>query len=254
MSSRWTDRRERYRALLAAKSCVYPGSVFDPMSMRVAELVGYELGMFAGSTASLTVLGAPDIIVLTLSEFADQALRICRAGTMPLMVDADHGYGNAMNVMRTVEELEIAGIAGMSIEDTMLPQAFGSGGKPGLISIEEGVGKLRAAIAARHDKGLIIAGRTSAPLFTNVADAIARGKAYSAVGVDAMFYVGVKTRADLDVIASEIKLPIILGALPADLLDRCTRPMRSTGTPACSAPATRRCSSRRAGRVRSSWP
>ena len=82
--------------------------------------------MFAGSTASLTVLGAPDLIVLTLSEFAQQAYRINRAGNLPLMVDADHGYGNALNVKRTVEELETAGIAGMSIEDTDLPTPFGT--------------------------------------------------------------------------------------------------------------------------------
>ena len=222
--TRWTERRVRYREILQGKRCVHPGSVFDPMSIRIAESVGYELGMFAGSTASLTVLGAPDIIVLTLSEFADQALRINRAGRIPLMVDADHGYGNAMNVMRTVEELEIAGIAGMSIEDTVLPLAFGAvgqpSGKPGLISVEEGVGKMRAALQARTDKSLIIAGRTSAPQLTTVTDAIARGKAYAATGVDAMFYVGVKTRADLDAIAAEIKIPLILGGSSPDLLDR----------------------------------
>jgi oxaloacetate decarboxylase len=123
-------------------------------------------------------------------------------------------------VMRTVEELEIAGISGMSIEDTVLPQAFGAAGKPGLISVEEGVGKLRAALEARTDKSMIIAGRTSAPQFSSIADAIARGKAYAATGVDAMFYVGVKTRADLDAIAAEIKIPLILGGSSPDLLDR----------------------------------
>src|SRR5919112_798444 len=103
---RWTSRRERFRALLAGQSCVHPGSVFDPISARIAADLGFETGMFAGSIASFTVLGAPDLIVLTLSEFADQAYRINRAGELPLLVDADHGYGNALNVMRTVEELE----------------------------------------------------------------------------------------------------------------------------------------------------
>ena len=101
----WTDRRQRFRALLAGNRCVHPGSVFDPISARIAEDLGFEVGMFAGSTASLTVLGAPDLIVLTLSEFAGQAYRIGRAGNLPLMVDADHGYGNALNVRRTVEEI-----------------------------------------------------------------------------------------------------------------------------------------------------
>src|SRR6266404_5233103 len=96
-----------------------------------------------GSTASLTVLGAPDLIVLTLSEFAGQAYRINRAGGLPLLVDADHGYGNALNVKRTVEELETAGVAALSIEDTVLPTPFGAVGKTSLISLEEGVGKMR---------------------------------------------------------------------------------------------------------------
>jgi carboxyvinyl-carboxyphosphonate phosphorylmutase len=186
---------------------VHPGSVFDPISARIAEDLGFEVGMFAGSIASFTVLGAPDIIVLTLSEFADQAHRICRAGNLPLLCDADHGYGNALNVMRTVEELETAGVAALSIEDTALPQPFGSQGKAQLLSVDEGVGKMRAALEARRDSGLVICGRTSAASMTGVADAIVRAKAYAAAGVDAIFLVGVKTRADLDAIAAEIKLP-----------------------------------------------
>ena len=122
----WTDRRTRFREVLNGNRCVHPGSVYDAISARIAEDLGFELGMFAGSVASLTVLGAPDLIVLTLSEFAQQAYRINRAGKLPLMVDADHGYGNALNAKRTVEELETAGIAGMSIEDTDLPTPHGA--------------------------------------------------------------------------------------------------------------------------------
>jgi oxaloacetate decarboxylase len=217
--SRWWQRRERFRAVLSGKKCIHPGSVFDPISARIAEDLGFEVGMFAGSIASLAVLGAPDVIALTLTEFADQAYRICRAGNLPLLCDADHGYGNALNVMRTVEELETAGIAALSIEDTVLPQPFGAKGKAQLTSIEEGVGKMRAALEARRDPGLVIAGRTSAASITNVADAIQRAKAYAAVGVDAIFLVGVKTRADLDAIAGEVKLPLILGGPGKELVD-----------------------------------
>src|SRR4030081_3953217 len=154
-------RRERLRAIIAGGRCILPGSVHDPISARIAEDLGFEAGMFAGSVASLTVLGAPDIVVLTLTEFAQQAYRINRAGKLPLLVDADHGYGNALNVKRTVEELETAGIAGMSIEDTELPTPFGPT-KPRLTSIAEGVGKMRGALAGRQDPLLAIAGRTSA--------------------------------------------------------------------------------------------
>src|ERR1700685_990494 len=110
----WTYRRRRFRALLSGTRCVHPGSVFDPISARIAEDLGFEVGMFAGSVASLAVLGAPDLIVLTLSEFAAQAYRICRAGNLALLVDADHGYGNALNAKRTVEELETAGVAALT--------------------------------------------------------------------------------------------------------------------------------------------
>ncbi len=206
----WTDRREAYRAVIGGTECIHPGSVFDAMSARIAEDLGFEVGMFAGSTASLTVLGAPDLIVLTLSEFAAQAYRINRAGKLPLMVDADHGYGNALNVMRTVQELETAGVAGMMVEDTILPRTFGEK-KPGLIAIEEGIGKMRAALRAREDKSMVIIGRTSAAALTSPEDALARAKAYQAVGVDAMFFAGGVTPAFLDAAHAELRIPIMLG-------------------------------------------
>lgn len=214
----WTDRRQRFRAILAGNRCVHPGSVFDPISARIAEDLGFEVGMFAGSTASLTVLGAPDLIVLTLSEFAGQAYRIGRAGNLSLMVDADHGYGNALNVKRTVEELETAGVSGLSLEDTDLPTPFGTTA-PRLIPIAEGVGKMKAALAGRQDPLLCIAGRTSAVQITGVEDAIARARAYEAVGVDALFFVGIRTRAELDAISAATTLPIILGGVAGDLTD-----------------------------------
>lgn len=215
----WTERRERFRTLLAGDRCVHPGSVFDPISARIAEDLGFEVGMFAGSVASLTVLGAPDIIILTLSEFADQAYRICRAGNLALLVDADHGYGNAMNVKRTIEELETAGVAALSIEDTELPQPYGTVGSSRLISIEEGVGKMRAAVEGRQDPNLVIAGRTSAVAINGIDDAVARAKAYEAAGVDALFFVGVKTKAELEALRSAVDLPFILGGRGPELSD-----------------------------------
>lgn len=215
----WTDRRERFRAVLQGSECIHPGSVFDPVSARIAEELGYEIGMFAGSIASFTVLGAPDLIVLTLTEFAEQAYRINRAGKLPLLVDADHGYGNALNVMRTIQELETAGVAAASIEDTLLPRAYGEK-TPTLIPIDEGVGKMRAALAAREDKSFVVVGRTSAAAITGTADAIARAKAYQDTGVDALFFAGRMTRDQLDAIAAEVKLPIVLGGVSGDMLDK----------------------------------
>jgi oxaloacetate decarboxylase len=214
----WTDRRERFRAVLNAGRCIHPASVFDPISARIAEDLGYEAGMLAGSVASLTVLGAPDIVVLTLTEFAAQALRVNRAGKLPLLVDADHGYGNALNVKRTVEELETAGIAGLTIEDTVLPTPYGAT-EVKLLPIEEGVGKMRAAMAGRHDPRLVVVGRTSALTINGIEDTIARFKAYEAAGVDMLFTAGVKTRAELDALAAAVKLPLFLGSAGKELYD-----------------------------------
>jgi carboxyvinyl-carboxyphosphonate phosphorylmutase len=165
------------------------------------------------------VLGAPDLILLSLTEFAAQAYRICRAGNLPLLVDADHGYGNALNVKRTVEELETAGVAALTIEDTDLPQPFGTLGDTRLVSIAEGVGKMQAALAGRQDPKLVIAGRTSAAQVTSIEDTVARAKAYAAVGVDALFFVGVRTRAQLEAIASAVSIPIFLGGAGPELSD-----------------------------------
>jgi len=214
----WTDRRERLRAILAGGRCIHPGSVHDPISARIAEDLGFEAGMFAGSVASLAVLGAPDIVVLTLTEFAEQAYRINRAGKLPLLVDADHGYGNALNVKRTVEELETAGVAGLTIEDTLLPTPYGASDTK-LIPIAEGVGKMRAALAGRQDPRLVIVGRTSALTMTGVADTIARLKAYEEAGVDMLFMAGVKSRAELDEVASAVKRPLFLGSAGKELYD-----------------------------------
>jgi carboxyvinyl-carboxyphosphonate phosphorylmutase len=212
-------RRERLRAILSGRTCVHPASVYDPASVRIAEDLGFEMGMFAGSIASLTVLGAPDIVVLTLSEFAEQAQRICRASTLPVLCDADHGYGNALNVMRTVEEIETAGIAGLTVEDTALPAVFDEP-RASLLAVGEGVGKMKAALAARQDESLVIVGRTSAMSVTNDDDALARIKAYEAAGVDAIFLAGVKTRAQIEKAAASVKLPLILGSVPNNLMNR----------------------------------
>ena len=216
---RFKKRREAFRSILEGERCVHPASVFDPVSARIAQDLGFEAGMFAGSVASLTVLGAPDHIVITMSEFAEQCRRICRASELPLMVDADHGYGNALNVMRTVEELETAGICGMSIEDTELPMAFGSARDTGFTSVEEGAAKMNAALEARRDTGLVIAGRTSAMWKSTIDDALQRITAYEKCGVDAIFLIGVKTKEQLEAASSAVRLPLIIGGAGPQIMD-----------------------------------
>ena len=213
-----TPRRQKLRAVFAGDHCIQPGSVYDPVSARAAEDLGFEAGMFAGSIASLTVLGAPDLIVLTLSEFADQAQRICRAAELPLIVDADHGYGNALNVRRTIEELETAGVACLTIEDTLLPKRFGQTATE-YLPVEEAVGKMKAALDARRDPDLILLGRTGAVGPNGVDDGIRRAAAYLDAGMDGVMFVGVKTREELERIVAVIDAPIMLGGSGAELKD-----------------------------------
>lgn len=214
--TKWTDRRERFRAILNGDDCVRPASVFDPLSARIAEHLGFEVGLFAGSMASLTILGAPDLVLLTASELVQQAQRICRATSIPLLVDADHGYGNALNVARTIEELANVGVAAATIEDTILPTPFGGDGNNALISLEEGVGKMRAAVAARPDETFVVIGRTNAGS-TSLDDVIRRLSSYERAGVDALFIVGLKSVAELSAITGATTLPLILANISAEL-------------------------------------
>ena len=213
-----SQKRNQFRQILTGNQCVHPGSVFDAISSRIAEDLGYQAGMFAGSIASAVVLGDPDHILITLTEFAEQARRICRASDLPIMVDADHGYGNALNVKRTVEELENAGVAALTIEDTVLPRQFGKS-KPELIPVPEGIGKMKAALSGRKDQSLVIAGRTSAFQVTGTEDAIERAKAYESIGVDAIFFAGLTTRPQLEAVKNSIEIPIMLGSTPKDIND-----------------------------------
>src|SRR5580693_7210788 len=120
-----SERRKKLRALMAGSQCLSPASIYDPLSARVAQSVGFEIGMLAGSVISSTTLAAPDYVLHSLTECADQVRRITRVSDLSVLVDADHGFGNALNVMRTVRELEHAGASALSIEDTALPIAFG---------------------------------------------------------------------------------------------------------------------------------
>jgi carboxyvinyl-carboxyphosphonate phosphorylmutase len=223
-----TDKRKAFRRLLEGRDCVRPASAFDPMSALAAQELGYPAGILAGSIASLSVLGAPDIALLTLTELVEQARRICRASELPLLVDGDHGYGNALNVRRAVADLEAAGIAALTIEDTVLPAAFGAGAGAQLISIAEVTGKLRAAVDARTDPEFVIVGRTHAALAGERSKLLARQSAMESAGIDALFITGLQEPADLDALASWATIPLILGsAVPGlELADLAQRKVR----------------------------
>ncbi|MFJ2408393.1 oxaloacetate decarboxylase [Pseudomonas sp. NPDC087814] len=202
------DLRRSFRELLASQHCFHTASVFDPMSARIAADLGFEVGILGGSVASLQVLAAPDFALITLSEFVEQATRIGRVAQLPVIADADHGYGNALNVMRTVQELERAGVSALTIEDTLLPAQFGRKSTD-LISTEEGVGKVKAALEARVDPQLSIIARTNAAVLP-VEDVIHRTKAYQEAGADGICMVGVRDFEHLEQIAEGLTVPLML--------------------------------------------
>ena len=203
-----SDLRRNFRELLATPMCVETASVFDPMSARIAADLGFEVGILGGSVASLQVLAAPDFALITLSEFVEQATRIGRVAQLPFIADADHGYGNALNVMRTVEELERAGVAALTIEDTLLPAQFARKSTD-LISIEEGIGKVKAALEARVDPGLSIIARTNAGVLPTSA-IIERTRAYEKAGADGICIVGIKDFEHLEQISEKLSVPLML--------------------------------------------
>ncbi len=211
-----TARRQAFRAILAGEACVHPASVFDAISGRIAAEIGFESAILGGSVASQAVLGAPDHIILTLTELADLVRRITRGGAPPLLVDADHGFGNALSVMRTVEELEVAGVAALTIEDTLLPRPYGPEGTA-LLPLEEGLGKIRAALAARSDPSLVIVARTGALGVTSTEDAIVRARAYAGAGADGIFVTGLSDLAQLDALRDATGLPLLVGSAKAGI-------------------------------------
>jgi oxaloacetate decarboxylase len=214
-----SNRRAALRALLAAGTCAVPGSVFDPISARIADELGYPAGILGGSAASVTVLGAPDLMMLTLSELAEQTRRICRACSLPVIVDGDDGYGTALNVRRTIAEIEGAGAAGVTIEDSILPEIGMGQQSAHLVPLAEALGKVNAALDARTDPDFVIVARTSARGTDGVSEAARRCLAFANAGADAVLVTGIGSRKDLEAVTSGLGVPVILGSANAELRD-----------------------------------
>lgn len=201
--------RTQIRNLLSASQCMTCASVFDPMSARMAQDIGFKVGILGGSVTSLMKLGVPDINLLTLTELSEQAKRVCSSSQLPVIVDGDSGYGNALNVMRTVRELEYAGAAMITIEDTVLPRPHRQ--VPlSLSPIDEACSKLKAALNARTDNSTAIFARSHAAGSQSVEQLFERVKAYADCGVDGICLFGLTDQTVLAELASVSDLPIML--------------------------------------------
>ncbi len=194
----------RLRDLLAAPGAVVAAGCFDPLSARVAEAAGFDVVYMTGNGTSAVRLGRPDVGLLTLIEMADQAGRIVDAVEVPLIADADTGYGSPLNVIRTVRAYESAGVAALHLEDQQMPKRCGHLDGKQLVPMSEHVAKIRAAVAARSDVGPVIIGRTDAVSVEGVDTAIERARAYGEAGADVLFVEGLATEADIERAASEL--------------------------------------------------
>lgn len=212
-----SQARERFRYVLSRPMCTVAANIFDPLSARIASMLDYEVCFLSGSVGKVANLGVPDIVLYNLSDAVDHCRRITRMADVSLMVDGEDGFGNAVNVGRTIKELEAAGVAAIEIEDTIAPVRF-QAEEAGLYSTAEQVGKLEAAVAARTDLTTVIVARTAALAYCTLDEALARIRAYAQTGVEAIRLVSLRTRAQLEAVHQVTSLPLTVLSPPADMM------------------------------------
>ena len=209
--------REQFRHVLARPICTLAANIFDPLSARIAHLLGYDVCVLSGSVGKVANLGVPDIVLSNMSDVVDHCRRITRMAEVSLMVDAEDGFGNAVNVIRTVKELEAAGVSAIEIEDNVVPKQLNVS-HAGLVSTAEQIGKLKAAVAARTDPTTVIVARTSALAESTLDEALDRIRAYADTGAEALMLVGIQRgRLDLEAVHRATSLPLCVLNPPADV-------------------------------------
>lgn len=180
-------KTKKLKLLLANKKILIAPGAYDVLSAKMIEQIGFKAVYMTGYGTSATTLGEPDVGLLTMTEMADRAGRIAQAVEVPVIADADTGYGNPLNVRRTVAEYERAGVSGIQLEDQVFPKKCGHMLGRKIIPTEEMVQKIKAACQARKDKDFVIIARTDARTNYGLEEAIARGKAYEKAGADVIF-------------------------------------------------------------------
>jgi carboxyvinyl-carboxyphosphonate phosphorylmutase len=208
--------RERFRDVLSRSTCTLAANIFDPLSARIADMLEYEVCVLSGSVGKVANLGAPDAVLSNMSDVVDHCRRITRIAEVSLMVDAEDGFGNAVNVIRTVREMEAAGVSAVEIEDNFVPKRF-KVENPGLISQDEQVGKLEAAVAARTDPTTVIVARTASLGLCPLDKALERIAAYSRTGVEALMLTGAQKRNQIEAVHQATSLPLCILSPPADI-------------------------------------
>ncbi len=199
------------RAALAADEVLLAPGCYDALTALLIEQAGFACAYLGGASVAFTKLGRPDIGLATMSEMAETIANICARVSIPLVVDADNGFGNALNVQRTVRSYERAGAAAIQLEDQTLPKRCGHLPGKTLISQAEMLGKIHAAQDARHNDDTLIIARTDAIAVAGLDEALARGAAYAEAGADVVFVESPRDRDELARVGAELspKVPLL---------------------------------------------
>jgi 2-methylisocitrate lyase-like PEP mutase family enzyme len=208
------------RQTLSAKGQLIMPGVYDALSAKIAARAGFEVIFITGYSLSATLLGEPDFGLLTQSEVVAAAQRICAVVDTPVIVDADTGYGNAINVMRTVQDLSRAGAAGMFLEDQVWPKRCGHMKGKQVIALDEQLKKLRAAVEAKQGSDFFIVARTDSRQALGLKEAITRGLAFKEAGADAVFIEAPESKEEMKEIARQVPGPLV-----ANMLERGVTPL-----------------------------
>jgi 2-methylisocitrate lyase-like PEP mutase family enzyme len=201
--------RRRLRELLRQPGLIVAPGAFDALSARLIEQAGFAVVYMTGSGAANSLLGQPDVGLTTMTEMAGQAARICAAVELPVVADADTGYGGVLNVRRTVQEYERAGVSGLHVEDQTFPKRCGHFAGKSVVPLEEGVARIRAALSARRDPDLVIIARTDAAAVEGLDAAIRRARAYEDAGADVLFVEAPHGVDELRTIGRSFRVPLI---------------------------------------------
>jgi carboxyvinyl-carboxyphosphonate phosphorylmutase len=199
----------RLRQMLAAPGIIVAPGAYDGISARLVEAAGFPAVYMTGAGTAASHLGQPDLGLTTLTEMAGHAARLAACISVPLIADADTGYGNALNVIRTVREYERAGVAGLHLEDQVAPKKCGHIAGKQVVPAREFARKIRAAAEHRTDPDLVIIARTDARAVTGLDDAIERGNLYAEAGADVIFVEAPQTEEELGRVAREVRAPLL---------------------------------------------
>jgi 2,3-dimethylmalate lyase len=197
--------RARLRELLAGPGPLLAPGSYDALSARLVEQAGFDVVYMTGFGSTASLIGRPDVGLLTGTEMIDNARRIVAAVDVPVIADADTGYGNAINVVRTVQAYEQAGVAGIHLEDQVMPKKCGHMSGKAVIGPEEMAGKIRAAVAARRDPDFLLIARTDAAAVEGLDAAIARARLFADAGADVLFVEAPASEADIEKVATQLR-------------------------------------------------